>query len=72
MKYFAGIDQGGSKCDVLIGNEHGDIIDRYVDAGYSAFLDQIKTGEIKSNEEFYIKCIGQQVNYLNLLLERNQ
>lgn len=67
MKYFVGIDQGGSKCDILVGDEYGNLIDRYINVGYSTFINIVKT-----NEEFYNKCVEQQIYYMSILLNKHQ
>jgi N-acetylglucosamine kinase-like BadF-type ATPase len=66
MKYFVGVDQGGSKTEILIGDENGTLIDKCIGFGYSEFLK-----EVKDNWEFQIKYIEQQIKYLNNLLIRN-
>lgn len=66
MKYFAGIDQGGSKTDILIGDENGTLIDRYTGCGYSEFLK-----DIKDNQDFHTRYLDQQIRYLTELLNKN-
>ncbi|MHB1155029.1 MAG: hypothetical protein ACYCWE_22040 [Eubacteriales bacterium] len=66
MKYFVGVDQGGSKTEILIGDENGAIIDKSTGFGYSEFLK-----ELKDNSDFQIKYIEQQIKYLKNILCKN-
>lgn len=66
MKYFVGVDQGGSKTEILIGDENGTLIDKCTGFGYSEFLK-----ELQDNSEFQIKYIEQQIKYLENLLCKN-
>ncbi|MDF2544065.1 MAG: gspK [Herbinix sp.] len=66
MKYFIGVDQGGSKTEILIGDENGILIDKCTGSGYGVLLT-----ELKDNSEFYNKYIEQQIRYLSNLLNNN-
>jgi Predicted N-acetylglucosamine kinase len=66
MKYFIGADQGGSKTDVLISDENGNIIDRQTGYGYCSFLK-----ELHDKSEFVVKYIEQQVTILENILNKN-
>jgi N-acetylglucosamine kinase-like BadF-type ATPase len=66
MKYFVGVDQGGSKTEILIGDENGTIIDKCTGFGYCEFLK-----ELQDNSEFQIKYIEQQIKYLENILCKN-
>ena len=66
MKYFIGVDQGGSKTEILIGDENGTLIDKCSGFGYCSFL-----REIKETEDFQTKYIEQLTTYLKELLHKN-
>lgn len=66
MRYFVGVDQGGSKTEILLGDENGLIVDKLSGFGYSAFIQ-----DIKDSSEFAVRYLGQQVDYLKDLLQRN-
>jgi len=65
MKYFVGVDQGGSKTEILIGDENGTLIDKCTGFGYSEFL------KIENNDEFQQKYMGQQIRHIEGLLEKS-
>ena len=66
MKYFVGVDQGGSKTEIIIGNQNGILIDKYIGVGYIEFIRELKDGS-----EFQTKYLEQQIKYLKELLSRN-
>lgn len=66
MKYFVGVDQGGSKTEILIGDENGRLIDKCTGSGYSEFLK-----DLKDNTDFFIKYAEQQIKQLANLLSAN-
>ena len=41
MRYFVGVDQGGSKTEILLGDENGLIVDKLSGFGYSAFIQDL-------------------------------
>ena len=58
MKYYVGLDLGGTKTDVLVGDENGKLLSRYL----------CPTGHVDNYTDFLINCIEKAVNQSNLKL----
>jgi len=78
MKYFVGIDQGGSKTEILIGDENGILIDKSTGSGYTEFLPELleklqsKSLDVQGyNSEFQKKYFDLQITHLKNLLTKN-
>ena len=79
MKYFVGIDHGGTKSEILIGDENGMLIDKFTDSGYTLFTTELQEKYLKPdnldmqayNSEFISKYAEQSIKYLNNILTGN-
>lgn len=61
IKYFLGIDLGGTKCDVLIGNENGKVMIRHTGTGWND--DDFIGGQIdcmKARDQGFFGKAGEQ------------
>ena len=72
MKYFVGADCGGTKSEILIGDETGKLTGKYIGAGYLEFATdlhaKLQTGSIdaeKFNSEFISKYLEQTIKHLD-------
>lgn len=79
MKYFVGIDHGGSKSEILIGDKNGKLIDKYTSSGYIEFAMELQEKYLKPenldvqtyNSEFISKYAEQLAKYLESILTIN-